>query len=194
MIKKITTHIEDAKSRIITQYKGDRGLERMISSSASQIQDLENSVQELYSRLNIDSMSGTQLDLIGTIIGQPRSGQEDIVYRVFLKAKIGVNVSSGTIEDILSVWQILLPNADIELIENFPAEVMITTDAILSDAEAEFIKDFDEILSAGVGFGGVVNYDPENAFAFADDIDDPNTGGFGDYNDSTAGGKLASFL
>lgn len=193
-MKKILTHEDDAVKRIISQYKGDRGLERMVKSGASQIQDLENKGYDLFSRLSIDSMVGKQLDLIGTIVGQARQGQDDISYRTFLKARIGINTSSGTIENVLSVWKILIPDASLELKENFPAEVSISTDAILTEAQKEFLKSFDDILSAGVGLSSVINYDPENAFAFEADIENPNTGGFGDINDLNAGGKLATIL
>lgn len=177
MVKKITTHEVDALSRIITQYKGDRGIERMIKSGAVQIQELENAAFPLFSRLSIDSMIGTQLDLIGDIVGQNRQGQDDITYRVFLKAKIGINTSSGTIEDVLSVWKILLPDATLELTELFPAEISLVTDAILTDAQKDFLKDFDDILSAGVRLSSVINYDPDNAFAFGEIHDEINDSG-----------------
>ena len=88
-----------------------------------QIQDLENILFDLSTRLNIDNSVGVQLNNIGKIVGQLRNGQDDATYRLFLKAKAGRNVSEGDIERVLSIWKIITGGTDIQVIESFPAGI-----------------------------------------------------------------------
>lgn len=193
MVTPISNHLELMKNRVISQWKDDPTINAFVEALAEQKQEEETMFQTLYSRLLIDSMIGEQLDGIGDIVGEPRGSKSDIIYRRFLKAKIGKNMSSGTIEDVTAVWKILIPDYTVQLIENYPCEVELQTDAPLTDPEWEFIKSFDDILTAGVRLAGVVSFE-DNAFAFEETPDNPNTGGFGDVNDPLVGGKLASFI
>lgn len=51
---------------------------------------------------------GVQLDRIGRLVGQPRSGTDDEHYRYYLRARIRANKSSGTPEEIIAVFQAML--------------------------------------------------------------------------------------
>lgn len=189
----IKDHLERMRDRIISQWKNDTNLDTIIESLGIQKQEEEDMFQTFFSRLNIDAMIGKQLDGIGDIVGEPRDSKDDILYRRFLKARIGRNLSSGTIADVTAVWKILIPDYTVHLIENYPCEVELQTDATLTAPEWEFIKSFDDILTAGVRLAGVVSFQ-DNAFAFFEDPANPNTGGFGDLDDLSVGGELASFI
>lgn len=73
-----------------------------------QLQDLEDSLQSLAGLLDIDNSVGVQLDNIGRIVGQLRFGLDDATYRIYLKARIRANLSTGTPEDLYSVFLALL--------------------------------------------------------------------------------------
>jgi hypothetical protein len=189
----ITTHIEDAKNRLIFQYKGKPKREGLIEALFGQrSQDFENAAQQLFSRLNIDDSVGVQLDGIGTIIGQDRNALADAVYRLFIKGKIGQNTSEGEIEKVLDVWRLISSANTIRLVEVFPAEIWLYYDVPLDpelvDPAFELIQN---VVGAGIAVKFLIAYDPEEAFAFAGGVD-LNVAGFGDDGDPLVGGKLST--
>lgn len=72
------------------------------------IQDVENALQQLYRERRIDTAVGTQLDILGKIVGQPRNGLSDDTYRRRVRARVSVNRSDGLIEDILTVADLVI--------------------------------------------------------------------------------------
>ena len=152
MIDQINTHVEDAKSRLLFQYQGKTGIEALISSLTSEhIQDLEDVLFDVGTKLNIDNSVGVQLNNIGIIVGQPRNGQDDATYKLFLKAKAGRNVSEGDIERVLSIWKIITGGTVVQVIENFPAEIELFSDVPVPDALASDAFDLmQDVVGAGV--------------------------------------------
>ena len=55
-----------------------------------QIQDLEDKARELLYSRDVDNCSGTQLDNLGTIIGQGRLGYDDEFYRERIEAIVSM--------------------------------------------------------------------------------------------------------
>ena len=127
----------------------------------NQIQELENKARELLYILNIDKSEGTQLDNIGELVGQSRLGYNDTYYRILIKVKIGVNISEGDIERILTLWKLLSSSTNVELIEIFPAKIKLQTDEYLSDEIILFMKEFAKVaLAGGVGIDTIMITDP----------------------------------
>ncbi len=191
MIDKVLTHTEDAKKRLLHQYKGRPNLEALIDAlGGQQIQDIENALHGLYRRLNIDDQEETQLDRIGSIVGQNRFDFDDTVYRLWIKAKIAQNISDGTIERILDIWRLISGRDRVQLMENYPAEVALWTDTELDEGIVDLVFSFlQKVTGGGIPVGYIGVFDPDNAFGFEDS--GPDTGGFGDATDSSAGGQLA---
>ena len=162
------------------------GIELLIAAlGGQQIQDLEDTLISLLDRLDISTMEGDQLDLIGGIVGQDRQGFTDTKYRLFLQAKIGQNVSETDIERVLSTWILLTQATTIELVEIFPAEITLYSEITVDASELtllfEFVRD---ILAAGVNFGGYGVFPEAGTFGFS-----PTSGGFST-DGTTGGGKF----
>ena len=172
MIEQITTHAEDAKARLLFQYQGKANIEALLDSlGGQQIQDLENILFDIGSRLDINNSVGVQLDNIGTIVGQPRNGQNDVTYRLFLKAKAGVNVSEGDIERVLSVWKIITGGTIVSLTEIFPASIELFSDIpVPGELEVEAFNLMQDVVAAGVSLVSVI-ISPDNAFGFEGSTD-----------------------
>lgn len=168
----ITTHEADALNRLLYQYKGKSNIESLIKDiCTTQIQELENAIIPLFTRLSINDSVGLQLDNIGTIVGQSRLGLSDIVYRLFLKAKIGANVSEGDIPRVIDVWK-LITNANIvQLLEAFPAEVDLYYDVPLDDSLKDLAFDLiQKVVGAGIGVGFIAVFENGNAFKLDSDV------------------------
>ena len=192
MIAKISDHIEASKRRLLQQYKGSPRIASLIEILfGQQVQEIEDAAHQFYSRLDIDNAEGVQLDRVGTIVGLTRIGWEDSVYRILLKAKIGKNVSHGTIEDVISVWRLLAQANEVQVVETYPAQVDLYSDTPIDGTIATFVRDLmQDVVAAGVrvDFLAIV-YSSDNAFGF--DGVDPNVNGFGDYGDPGVGGEFA---
>lgn len=177
---KITTHNQDAKNRLLEQYKGKAGIEGLIESySGNQIQDLEDALFPFYDRLNIEISEGVQLNGIGDIVDQDRLGLSDIIYRLFIRARIGANVSEGDIERLIEVWKLITQANVVKLEEIYPAEVNLATDVALPDELIDFAYALIQEVSAGGVGVGITTFLPEDAFAF-DGANPAITKGFGD--------------
>ncbi len=191
-ITKITTHSIDALARLLYQYRDSTRLQGLITALyGTQAQELEDAIWQLLTRLDINTSEGEQLDRIGEIVGQPRYGMADDLYRIWLKARIGRNTSEGDIERVISIWKLFNPEATtVQLVENFPAEMAIYSDTGLDPSySAEILEFMQQVTGAGIRFGYAVAFDPDNAFGFSGST---NAGGFGDATDPDTGGELSS--
>lgn len=167
-VTKIRQHAKDAKDRLLFQYKGKTNIENLIDSLlGTQIQDFENAAFTLFGRLNIDKSTGKQLDRIGDLIGQKREGKIDSLYRLFIKAKIGANISQGDIERLISVWKLLTNSSSVHLVEAFPAEVELYSDTALSTSSVnDAFTLIQKVSAGGVKVGYTAVFDKTEAFGF----------------------------
>ena len=194
MISKIDTHIQDALNRLLFQYKNAINFQNLITSVIGEpVQDIEDNTFALIGRLNINNQVGTQLDNIGELVGQPRSGLSDTEYRIFLKARIAVNNSEGDVEKLISSWKLLMNANIVELQEAFPAEVNFYTDTSIGDPDLEALAFLliQEVAAGGVNVGFAAVYEEGEAFGFFDSI---NTKGFSDTASPLDGGKLSEII
>jgi len=140
----------------------------------NQIQILENTARKFLFNISIDRSEGVQLDNMGVIVNQSRLGYNDEYYRILLKVKIGINVSEGEIERILTLWKLLSGSENFHLKEYFPAKIKLETDEYLGDDVFIFMKTVaNQALAGGVGIDTILVIDPTR-FGFA-----PGMGQFG---------------
>ncbi|MEW5803895.1 MAG: DUF2612 domain-containing protein [bacterium] len=216
MITPITSHSIDAAKRLLYQYADKKKLKDLLDALFGlQVQRIEDASWPLLTRLDIDGSEGEQLDRIGSIVGQARMGLDDPVYRIWLKAKIGKNVSESDMERVISIWKLINTNATvIRVTEHFPAEIAIYSNApvdltwdLTTEGGADLVQENDitmsaivtnyvryifnfaqEVVGAGIRVGYIAVFDSDDAFGFENST---NSGGFGDLNDVDAGGELS---
>jgi len=193
---RITTHKEDAISRFIEQYKNSENLKRVIEISCKQKQDIEDALWSLFGRLDIEKMTGILLDKIGVIVGQERLGFNDSIYRILLYTRIAINMSGGTPENIISIFQILTQAGETDFRELYPAAVQITSDTEPETGLLEYIKKaIETALPAGVKLSFIGYYNPETAFTLDNGLGTfDNVHGLGDVNNPAIGGELGKVL
>jgi hypothetical protein len=77
----------------------------------------------------IDTAIGSQLDILGDILGQsrtvdfqPTDGSSSVLdddnYRILLKAKIIINLWDGTISEMATIWSSLFPSSNLVVTDN----------------------------------------------------------------------------
>ena len=112
------------------------------------LDDLSQLLVQMQVAYDLDNALGTQLDVLGTIIGQSRTMTfqpsnsvspvlDDATYRLLLLARIAQNQWAGTIDSLQSVWSSLFPGGKIAIQD---AQNMTAT-IILSGAFTSITKD-----------------------------------------------------
>ncbi len=105
-----TDHVTQATALLLTQFKGAAAVEAWLSSYVTQVQEIEAMLFDLLEDRAIDTAIGTQLDGLGVIVGVAREALSDDDYRERLKIQVKINACSGTIEDVLEIFKLLMPD------------------------------------------------------------------------------------
>lgn len=136
-------------SRLLSQFKDSPNVEGLLSSFLEELQLFENSIEEVSAAFDIDTAIGVQLDVLGRIVGQPREGRIDDVYRLWINARILINQSSGTAEEIYQVVSLLtgdMAPGSFKIEENYPAGFLFTIYNSISQEDVQTIKDIVELM------------------------------------------------
>ena len=133
----------------------------------SQVQLIENTLNDLKLFRSLNTATGAQLDSLGDILDVERNiNEDDITYRLRLQLKVVENSSNGEPEVIINFVRNLTNSNDVEYRELFPAGVGLTIDGLdLTIPEEKLIFDniFDlvqPLLGAGIQLKEVVLVDP----------------------------------
>lgn len=209
---RITDHVEQALARLAQQYKDKPLIAGMIEALADQFQDLDDAAWQLatecylYTDAEIGGgatvyyeAEGEQLDVLGVILGEAREALSDADYRLTLRAKVKLNHSSGTTENLLAIFHALIPTlalGEVITVTTWPpAYVTLTVPVVITAAEALIYRRFlREGRAAGVQ--GLLLWQESadaNTLILSDAAVypefDTNTG-LGDATDPDAGGYL----
>lgn len=101
--ERISDHVDQAERLLIDQYKGKPRLLALLRSYIRRCQETEDAIYNSILQRMIDNAVGVSLDAIGKAVGEARQGREDELYRVFLRARIRINLSHGRAPDIIAV-------------------------------------------------------------------------------------------
>jgi hypothetical protein len=101
-VSKITDHVAQALGLLKSQYGDSTNMQAVVTALVEQVQDIEDDLYTMITSAVIAAAVGVQLDRIGEWVGQPRWDRNDADYRDLLGARVLVNSSDGTIEDIIA--------------------------------------------------------------------------------------------
>lgn len=186
----IANHSDQAIARLMEQYKEKENIEKLIRIYTDRIQEIEDALQPLYLDRMIDNAEGVQLDRFGEIVVLDREGRSDEVYRRFLKVKIGINISKGRPEEVISIL-LQLTEATLVHYQNLGGAnvaLSVNTD-IPADEVNDVYTDMQNVVSAGVRINYISCFDPDEPFSF--DGPGPFGAGFSSLAAPTTGGKFA---
>ncbi len=157
----------DATDLLETQLKGKEKVEALLSALVLPIQDAEDDIFEIRNRSQLDNATGDMLDQWGALVDLTRQGRADSEYLRLVKAKIAINISKGTINEVADIFNLLTTATHTDVYEVFPRQVDLFCNADLST-----------YLSSD-----------EESFAFDGGTDGA---GFGDLFDTSVGGVWAT--
>lgn len=189
-LEHVTDHVDQAQGRLASQYR-DTNVEGLVLAPVPGQQAVEDALWETLQVPVIDSAEGEQLDLLGRIVGEPRYSRDDATYRLWLKARVAINKSNGTVAELLYIVGLVKPAEGTLVFEpQFPASfVLRIEDAATAAADAPQIASvIREARSAGVR--SILEW-IETAEAAAFCFDGGAGLGFGDSTNAATGGALA---
>lgn len=195
-------HVAEALGRLIEEFKGLPRIEELLSIYVGQVQELEVAVFDLLTERTLDTAVGSQLDALGSIVGQERLGFSDDGFRTFIRARIKVNLSDGRADELLEILALISDPAEgtpsILHTEYPPAEfhIQVLSDIGTLDPALAFLL-LTEAKPAGVRFLFIYSTEPAaEQFTLDDDttLTLDSALGLGDTITPASGGKLTSVL
>lgn len=190
MVQYIADHAPQAIKRLIQQYQDRVKLIAIMNAVNKQIQDLEDSGQDMFTSLALDFAVGAQLDLFGRIVVQPREGFDDEFYRILLKVKIGINNSSGEPKAIINTIRLLTAATLVHYQNAGNGTILLGVNTEIDPVLIDFIyNNMEKVVMAGVKIDAIISFDPDDSFSF--DGVGPVGLGFSSLADPSSGGKFA---
>ncbi len=153
---RVLDHVEQGLALLLDQYKYKPRLEAWLSAYLRQVQELENATYDVIILRLLDVATGAQLATLGKIVGQPNSENlGDDEYRIFIRARILINRSTGDMTGILAVLD-LISDTPLTANEYFPASMLFEFEEFL-DHDPELVATMlRDAKAAGVWLGVVV--------------------------------------
>ncbi len=144
------SHVAQAEALLATQLKDSTQLKALLESYIAQVQQLETAFELLFSQRGLGTaIGGLVYDGIGEIVGLPRELRTDADYLARLKTQVLANASSGTIEDVISVLQLLFD--PVIVTEEGNAAFRVEASDVLTDDTATAAVDLlRQVKAAGV--------------------------------------------
>ena len=102
-------HIQQGLSRVISQYRNKPKWMILWACYLQQVQYVEDAVHAVVAIWRLDTATGWRLDVLGSLVGQPRIGETDAIYRTYIQARIRANRSRGRIADLTGIADLLIP-------------------------------------------------------------------------------------
>lgn len=116
-------HLFAALARLAQQYKGKPNFASLFAVLARQVQDIETAIAQLYTGRTLADAVGAQLGMLERVVGQRQFVfSDDAVRKAWIGARILLNHSSGTGDDLLNILKAVLPSPLVPVLdEKFPA-------------------------------------------------------------------------
>lgn len=131
-----TRHVEEGLELQLHQFTNSPKLKALLSALLRQLDRIEDAIGQLQDGQWFDNAKGAALDSIGRLVGQQRNTMNDDDFRLWMRARIVVNRSRGTPDDIIRVLKTLVgPDTSVELFQH--ADISFTAfprDALKYDA------------------------------------------------------------
>lgn len=157
----ITTHTADALARLPTQSQQRTNIEALLTTLVDPCAELETALSDLLVKRGIDSGEGEQLDAIGRLLNESRAGNSDSDYKRFLRAKVALDKSRGSFDELLNIATLVLGDPAVTLTaqNSGPATVVLKLGgAAVSDVTAAILSTYFTSRAVAAGVRIIVEY------------------------------------
>lgn len=171
--------------------------EKFINCLVGPTQTLEDVLNQVLFGRMLDNAVGAQLTMIGKIVGRPRNGiSDDDLYRRVVRAQISTNKSNGTIEDLITIADLVVHDDDARYVVYNYGRAALVLEVVGVVTDSSIAQLLVSMLRQGKA-GGVrlqlVHHLTDAALEFAFD-GGTDGAGWGSALDPTVGGPMADAL
>lgn len=162
-------NVERAIDLIPEKFKGKLSVEAFVETYSSGVQDVENLLTDILVNSEINEAEGRQLDILGDLFGESRKGRGDFDYRLGLKARIAVNTSNGTPDEILEILTILTGSPDVSIFEHYPSEFAVAATVTRNGGSLNAIDNLPPNIRQSIKEAGPIGVGPATVIVYLDD-------------------------
>ena len=108
----VNNRVERAKSFLLSQFKDKPNINALVDALVSELQELENVINELQTVRTIEGAYGWWLDQIGNDLDVSRGNYGDDDYKTAIKIAMARQSASATIDDILRIVSLITNDAE----------------------------------------------------------------------------------
>lgn len=191
--------VTDAVARLTDLYRNKKVVRALTETCAERVAAEESVDIELYSKQWMDDATGELLDAVGEVVGEPRLGRSDDLYRLWIRARVRINRTQGKIADSYHLVRLIAgQDVLVHYTPTPPAAYRMDVEGTDVDA-SELYRLLDAVRPAGVRMN--LFYSPEEdltevftlSASGALDTGDSDKG-LGDSGNPAVGGKLRGVL
>jgi hypothetical protein len=151
----VPDYLQRARRLMVEQFEDSEKFLQVIDSFSRQIQEIEDVLYDLRMKRYLSIAEGAQLDGIGEIVGETRSGRGDDDYRFAINFKIFQNKSFGEMNILSNILAQSLPGTVFTLEESYPATVNVVIDSTSLDSlPGGIFSQLDKLAAGGVLVNG----------------------------------------
>ena len=118
-------HQNEALKKFLYQFQDKKNIGILIKIIAKQLNDIEDTLEEMNYHRGIDKAIGRQLDILGIYKNVQRLGQSDEDYRKLIKNQIALDNANGTSQSVINSAKIILGGKEFIYSESYPARCEI---------------------------------------------------------------------
>lgn len=185
----------EAETRFLEQFKDKIYFSALVEIYTAQMTELQTVFLSLLNLAQVTVAEGVQLDGIGDIVGEARTGRTDANYRIAILARIRLNLSNGTLEDVIALIRAIAGQVGVQ-VKDFPPASFVAriVDVLNPDINPALLASF---VASGrpTGVNGQVIYQLDEdaamfTFASGDSEEASTDQGWAD-DGQTIGGEFA---
>lgn len=200
-IADIETHVEDARARLVYAMRNSEDFKKVLDIFNRRVQIVENVYRGITPTLlfDIPTAYGQQLDQLGNLLGLPREGWDDPLYRIYLRTQsLLILPERRTQANLLLVIRSLMDTdaGTILYSESNPKTYALDIPAATLEDLILWNRKFLEKCRP-ITYNSLIKFVPEDPFVFEDETGVATVTGEG-FSDGAGvidvGGKLAVFI
>lgn len=105
------TQVLDAYLRLSKAFQNKPIIATILIAALRELETIETACLDTYEGHLLDDAANAQLGVLGAIVGEPRLGRTDTVYRAAIRGRILANRSVGRVNTLLRIAQTVVPTA-----------------------------------------------------------------------------------
>jgi LysM repeat protein len=116
----VSDRVERAKSYLLSQFKDKPNINALVDALVSELQELENVLNELQTVRTLDGAYGWWLDQIGAELDVARGSYSDNDYKTAIKIAMARQTASASVDDILRIVSLITGDVEATLDNPYP--------------------------------------------------------------------------